>query len=134
VSQPFWVNTEEQSLSKKIKKTNPRIIQLISDLKAVSREGGVHIWRDIARRLERPTRQYPQVNLGKINRYTNTDDTVIIPGKVLGAGNIKHKVTVAALNFSDTAVEKITNSGGLCLKIEDLLTENPSGSAVKIIQ
>ena len=121
-------------MSKKIKKTNPRIVKLITDLKTASREGNVNLWRDIAHRLERPTRHYVQVNLSKINRHTSADDTVIIPGKVLGAGTIRHSVTVAALDFSCIAAEKITNNGGSCLKIEDVLTENPSGSGIKIMQ
>lgn len=121
-------------MSKNVKKTNPRIISLISDLKTASRESGVNIWREIARRLERPTRNYPEVNLSRINRYSGTDDTVLIPGKVLGAGSIEHKVTVVALNFSDSAMEKILDKGGSCLTIEELVRVNPGGSGIKIMQ
>lgn len=121
-------------MSKRTAKTNPRVLNLISDLKTASREGGVEIWRDTARRLERPTRKYTELNLSKINRYTGDNDVVIIPGKVLGSGNIEHRVTVAALSFSDTAMEKITNSGGSCLSIEQLVKENPSGSGIRIMQ
>jgi len=121
-------------LSKIIRKTNPRIIGLIVDLKALSRDNGVNIWRDIAGRLERPTRNYSEVNLSKINRHTIEDETVIVPGKVLSSGNIEHKVIVAALGFSDGAREKITKKGGSCLNIEDLVKENPNGSGVKIMQ
>jgi len=135
VSHPlYWGNTEEHRLKREIKKTNPRLIRLITDLKTLSREKDVHIWRDIAKRLERPARSYAQVNLSKINRYTIEDITVIVPGKVLGAGSIEHKVTVAALNFSDSALEKIKNKGGSCLTIEQLVEINPSGSGVKIMQ
>jgi large subunit ribosomal protein L18e len=121
-------------LSKMIRKTNPRIVDLISDLKVLSRENGVNIWRDIARRLERPARNYSEVNLSKINRHSREDETIVVPGKVLSSGNIEHKVIVAALGFSDSAREKITNKGGSCLNIEDLVKENPNGSGVKIMQ
>jgi large subunit ribosomal protein L18e len=120
-------------LSKIIRKTNPRIVGLISELKALSRENGVNIWRDIARRLERPTRNYSEVNLSKINRYTSDDETVIVPGKVLSSGNIEHKVIVAALGFSESAKEKITDKGGSCLHIEELVKKNPKGSGVRIM-
>lgn len=121
-------------MSSKIRKTNPRFIQLINDLKTISRENGVNIWRDIAKRLERPTRHYSEINLSRINRYTSADETIIIPGKVLGAGNIGHKLTVAALNFSDSAVDKIIEKGGSCLTIEELARMNPGGSGIKIMQ
>ncbi|NMB86161.1 MAG: 50S ribosomal protein L18e, partial [Methanothrix sp.] len=39
-------------------KTNPRIVRLISTLKAASRESGSPLWRDIAHRLEKPRRNY----------------------------------------------------------------------------
>lgn len=121
-------------MKRMIKKTNPRLIGLITDLKTLSRENNVRIWRDIAKRLERPARNYAQVNLSKINRHTVEDITVIVPGKVLGAGSIEHKVTIAAFNFSDSALEKINNKGGSCLTIEQLVKINPSGSGVKIMQ
>ncbi|MDY6965943.1 MAG: 50S ribosomal protein L18e [Halobacteriota archaeon] len=117
---------------KKIKKTNPRITELIDDLKAKSRQEGVPIWRDIAKRLERPTRNYSEVNLSRINRHSKDGETVLIPGKVLGAGLIDHPMNVAALDFSLTAKEKI-EAKGKCFSIEGLMEENPKGSGVRII-
>ncbi len=38
---------------KKIKKTNPRLVALIDDLKAATRNDGSAIWRDVAKRLEK---------------------------------------------------------------------------------
>lgn len=119
---------------KKIKKTNPRLINLISDLKAASRESGVAIWRDLARRLEKPRRNYAAVNISKINRHTKPDDLVLIAGKVLGSGDIDHKVTVAALNFSGQAISKIGSAGGECLRVEELMERHPKGSGVIILR
>lgn len=80
------------------RKTNPRIPELISTLKEESRNNDVLIWRDIAKRLEKPSRRYAQVNLSKINRYAKEGEVVLIPGKVLGAGELKTSVTIAALD------------------------------------
>jgi large subunit ribosomal protein L18e len=115
-------------------KTNPRIVRLIGDLKAASRENGAPIWRDIARRLEKPRRNYAAVNLSKINRHTEANDTVLVAGKVLAAGDIEHSVTVAALNFSSQAMSKIQAAGGRCLAIEGLVQEHPKGSGIKILR
>jgi large subunit ribosomal protein L18e len=115
-------------------KTNPRIVRLIGDLKAASRENGAPFWRDIAKRLEKPRRSYAAINLSKINRHTKSNDTVLVAGKVLASGDIEHSVTVAALNFSSQAISKIQKAGGKCLAIEKLVQEHPKGSGIKILR
>ncbi len=114
-------------------KTNPQLLDLISGLKKQSREKEAPLWRDIALRLERPTRNYSEVNLSRINRYTKEKDVVLIPGKVLGAGELDHKLTVAAVSFSANAKNKIIAAGGSCLTIGELMGTNPEGSRVRII-
>lgn len=115
-------------------KTNPRIVRLIGDLKAASRESGASLWRDVARRLEKPNRNYAAINLSKINRHTQSNDIVLVAGKVLASGDIEHSVTVAALNFSSQARSKIQAAGGKCLMIERLVVEHPKGSGIKILR
>ncbi|KCZ72062.1 ribosomal protein L18E [Candidatus Methanoperedens nitroreducens] len=114
-------------------KTNPQTLYLISNLKKQSREKGVPIWRDIALRLERPSRNRPEVNLSRINRYTKDSDLILVPGKVLGAGELNHQITVAAVSFSENARNKIAAVGGTCLTIEELMNTNPQGSGVRIM-
>ncbi len=114
-------------------KTNPHISDLISGLKKQSREKEAPLWRDIATRLLRPTRQYTEVNLSRLNRYTKDKDLVLVPGKVLGAGEINHTLIVAALGFSAGAKDKITAAGGSCLTIEELMSRSPDGARVRIM-
>lgn len=115
-------------------KTNPRIVRLIGELKAASRESGAPLWRDVARRLEKPNRSYAAINLSKINRHTQSNDTILVAGKVLAAGDLEHGVIVAALNFSSQARSKIIAAGGKCLMIENLIAEHPKGSGIKILR
>jgi large subunit ribosomal protein L18e len=117
-----------------IKKTNIRLIQLIEDLKRYAREHQVNIWKEIGRRLEAPSKNYAQVNLSRINRYTTLNDVIVVPGKVLGAGVLDHPVTVAAVNFTDLAQRKINGTGGAVMTIEELLETLPKGSNVRIIR
>ncbi|MBN2110445.1 MAG: 50S ribosomal protein L18e [Methanosarcinaceae archaeon] len=124
----------KKTFVKIIRKTNPRIPKLIANLKQVSRENDVPVWRDVAVRLERPRQNYAEVNLSKINRYANENETVLIPGKVLGSGVIGKAANVVALSFSSTAKEKITGLGGKCLTIEQALEGNPEGSGIRILQ
>jgi large subunit ribosomal protein L18e len=118
----------------KKEKTNPRLIRLISDLKSASRDNETPLWRDIAKRLEKPRRNYAAINLSKINRHTQPEDIVLVAGKVLGTGDLDHKITVAALGFSGQAMSKIAARGGRCLDIELLVKEHPKGTGIKILR
>ncbi|MEM0001296.1 MAG: 50S ribosomal protein L18e [Desulfurococcaceae archaeon] len=115
------------------KKTNLILRDLAETLLKYSREQKAEIWRQVAEELLKPTRKRRAVNISKINRYTGSGDYVIVPGKVLGSGDLDHAVTVAALSFSKTALEKINRAGGRAISIFELLRENPKGSNVKII-
>ena len=116
------------------KKTNPAITRLIMSLKEKSYQEEAAIWKDLARKLEKPTRRHAEVNLSLINRNSSADEQLLVPGKVLGSGSLDHKVRVAALNFSKTAQDKIINAGGECLEISELVEKNPKGSGVRIIE
>ena len=118
---------------KKLKKTNPMLITLIQDLKKKSHENDAPIWKDIALRLEKPARNWPEVNLDKIDKYINENETALIPGKVLSSGNLTKKVSIAAWSFSDKSLEKITKAGGKHMSIEDLVKANPKGKDVRIL-
>lgn len=124
----------KKSQKRVAKKTNPRIVELIGLLKETSHTENAPIWKDLAKRLEKPNRTHSEVNLSKIDRNTDVNEIVLVPGKVLGAGDLGHGVTVAALKISNTAKDKIESVGGKILTIEDILEENPSGSGVKILQ
>ncbi len=102
-------------------------------LRKYARQHKAPVWRYVAELLERPSRRRVIVNVSKINRYAKSGEIVVVPGKVLGAGIIEKPVTVAAMAFSASAVEKIKAAGGKVMHILDLLNENPRGSGVRII-
>jgi len=115
-------------------KTDPSLIALIFDLKATSRDNESAIWRDIALRLEKPKRNWAETNLSKIERYAKDGETVVVPGKVLAAGSITKKVTVAAFSFSEKAKAAIAESGGKAVSIRELMDANPKGSNIRIMR
>ena len=115
-------------------KTDPALIALIGDLKAKERENGAAIWRDIAKRLEKPKSNWAETNLSKLDRYAADGETILVPGKVLAAGEISKKITVAAYSFSATAESAIVAAGGKVMTIADLMEENPKGSNVRIMR
>lgn len=118
---------------KKTRKTNPNLVSLIKLLQTEGYHNNVPLWVDISKRLSRPTRHKAEVNLSTINRHTREGETVIIPGKVLGAGALDHAVIVSAFAFSQSAKEQI-NAKGRTLTIPELLKENPRGRGVRILE
>ena len=90
-------------------------------------------WMRVHELLSRPSRKRIVVNVSKINRYASDGDIVVVPGKVLGAGEINKKVKVAAFSFSYSAIEKIHEAGGETIHILELVKENPKGKGLKII-
>ena len=115
-----------------MKKTNPNLISLIQQLHQTSKEQKVNIWKDIAKRLEKPRKNYPQVNLDKIQKHLLDKETALVPGKVLGNGEIK-KIEIAAWEFSETAKNKIKKAGGKYYSIQELIKNNPKGTNIRII-
>ncbi len=121
-------------MARKIVKSNPSLVSLIQELKKKSYENDAPIWRDIAIRLEKPLRNWAEVNLDKIERYINDGEIALIPGKVLSSGVLTKKVSVAAWSFSEKAREKIESIGGKCLSIDELVKINPKGKGVRILR
>ncbi len=115
------------------KSPNPEVIQLIQFLKKQSKEKQAAIWQDIAEKLSKPSRQRVTVNLSRINRYSEKNDTLVVPGKLLASGELDHAVTVAAYAASDKAKEKLAAAKAKYLSIAELVKKNPQGSNVKII-
>lgn len=113
--------------------TNPYLRRLIEELKQKSRELKAPIWKAVAEKLEKPRRKKVEVNVYEIERHAREGETIVVPGVVLGNGEIKKQVIVAAWRFSSKAEEKIKKAGGRVMKIEELIKENPKGSNVKIL-
>lgn len=120
-------------MARTFKNPNPLRIKLIEDLKNFNKDKGYGIWNKVIKELSRTRKNRRYVNLWKINKNTNEGDVVIVPGKVLGDGEISHKVTIAAFEFSEGAKQKAANNNVRLMSIYELLNENPKGSNVKII-
>ncbi|MEM4244658.1 MAG: 50S ribosomal protein L18e [Candidatus Nanoarchaeia archaeon] len=113
--------------------TNVHLKALIRDLRKLSRKENVNVWRRVASELAKPTRSRREVNLFTINLSTNDKETVIVPGKVLGEGELERPVSVAAFRFSESAKQKIIKAGGKVLTIQDVMKSNPKGKDVRIL-
>ena len=113
--------------------TNPVLVGLIEDLKAAGHKHNVPFAIKLAEELSKPERIKVEVNLTRIERNANKGETIVVPGKVLGDGELKKPLTIAAANFSMSALEKISKAGGKALTLSELIEKNPKGTDVKIL-
>lgn len=90
------------------------------------------IWKKVSKKLSGPRRERIEANLYRINKKTKENDVIVVPGKVLGIGEIDHKITIACLVCSKKARKKIETSGSKLLSIEELFEQNPEGKDVKV--
>ena len=120
-------------MSKNNRKTNQSLIALIGDLKDQSRSSGSALWRDVALRLEASRSNWSQPNLSRLSRYAKEEEMILVPGKLLGSGDIFGKANVAAFSVSSSARSKIEAAGGRVITIRELMNENPKGKGVRIL-
>jgi len=116
----------------KVKNKDESVKLLIEKLNKKGKEKHPFL-KAIAKGLNRPRRERYEVNLIRLERYADPKDMVIVPGHVLGSGEIKKALTIAALKFSKSAREKIEKAGGRCMDIEELIEKVPSGKRIKIM-
>ena len=95
----------------KTKTTNRELFDLIRDLKKLSNKTGEGTWRAVAEKLSVPASRRAQINLRKIEKVANANETVLIPGKILGDGLLTKKVTIVAVSASESAKAKIEKAG-----------------------
>jgi len=119
---------------RRVRSTNPELLTIISSLRKKARDSNAPLWQDVADHLSSSRRRRIAVNLSRLNRHTRAKETVVVPGKVLGAGNLEHPISVAAFSFSTQARLKISKARGKCLSISELVEANPAGSNVRIME
>ncbi len=101
-------------------KTNPVLRQLILKLKKSKNND----YLKIAYFLAKPNRKSVSVNLDKINKFSKENETVLVPGKVLGLGDINKKIIISAFSFSEPARQKLKKAGCEIKTIKELSEKN----------
>lgn len=115
------------------RKSNSELVKTIDELKKASRENDAPIWKSIAKKLEGPSRNWPVVNISKLEYNLSKNGKAVIPGKMMGSGTLSKKVTVSAYSFTKSAVEKIEGAGGKCMIYNEFIKKNPTGKDVLVI-
>ncbi len=112
---------------------DPNGIKLVKELKQAAKKEDAGIWKRLAGELDRGRQNRRNVNIWRINKHTTDGETIVVPGKILGSGNLSHKLNIAAFKFTEGARHKIEKSGSKILSMSELIKKNPHGSNVRII-
>src|SRR5487761_1632370 len=107
--------------------TNQIVIQMVKTLHAASKKNNAPIWERLADLALKPTRAKRTINVGQLDKFVSDNDIIIVPGKVLGAGNLSHKITLCSFSISTTGAKKITQSGGKISDITQIIKDHPTG-------
>ena len=112
--------------------TNEQLQSLLVELKDKGHKSKSPFFLRLASDLGRSTRQRRVINLSKINRYTKDGETIVVPGKVLAAGELDHSITIAAWKFSEQAIAKIEKSKSKAMPISELIDSDVKGKKIRV--
>lgn len=113
--------------------TNPELVSTINFLKLKGRQTQTPLWNAVARYLSKSRRSRIVLNLGQVSRRVSDGAMLVVPGKVLSAGEPAQKLTIAAFKFTPETMSKVQKAGGRCIPIPKLVEENPSGKGVRLL-
>ena len=113
--------------------TNQVVIRMAKDLKKASIKNDAPIWAKLAKYALKPSIARRDINLKRIGHLTKENDIVVCPGKVLGTGNVSHKITLCSFSISNSAANKIIDNGGKLISFSDLIKQNPTGKGVVLL-
>src|SRR5437879_4145994 len=113
--------------------TNPELISAIGYLMKAGKQYQTPLWITIASFLGKSRRTRIVLNLGQVSKNLKGGEVIAVPGKVLGSGEPKEKLTIAAFKFSPRALVKVEKAGGRCIPFSRPVEENPSGTNVRLL-
>jgi large subunit ribosomal protein L18e len=102
-------------------------------LRNALKKNKVPIWKAVIKQLYRSRSNRREVNIGQLAHVTKDKEVVIVPGKILGSGEISHKLTLWCFTISEVATRKILDAGGKILPLDSLIKKYPDGKGVRII-
>jgi large subunit ribosomal protein L18e len=116
-----------------IKMANQVGIQMVKELKQASAKNDAPIWLRLAKLALKTSVSKRVVNLTQINDVTKEGEVIVVPGKILGTGNVSHKITLSSFSISNSAAKKIIESGGNIINFKEMIEKFPTGKGVRII-
>ncbi len=113
-------------------KFSPKNLKISAGIPSEARK--TPFWKRVMELLCAPSRRKMGVNVSRIAQYAKEGAVVVVPDKVLGAGSIAPRLTVAAVSFSGSAKKMIESSGGRAISIVEAAKKSPTGKDAVIIK
>ena len=115
------------------RKLNPDLAETILEAKKNKK------WLEIAGILASPRRRKISVNLEQINKIAEEQkvkesEKIVVPGKVLGQGELKKKLKIVAFSYSTSALEKLNQGKVVFSTILEEIKSNPDAKGIKILK
>ncbi|MEK6898901.1 MAG: hypothetical protein AABW79_02270 [Nanoarchaeota archaeon] len=116
-------------LKQRIKrKTNFELVETLELLKVNSH------WNNlIGLVLSSSTRKMPSINLKEIDLVMKEGDIIVVPGKVIGNGDLSKKGKICAMGFSASAIAKLHKAKCPAIKISEEIKSNSKAEGVKVL-
>jgi large subunit ribosomal protein L18e len=123
------IQISKTKIKKNIKrKTSPLTIEVLSEARKHK------FWLPLAKIISGPTRRHSALNLDEINKQVNVGEIAVVPGKVLGVGEITKKIKICALSFSSSALDKLKKSKMDYSLLNEEIKKNHEAKGVKILE
>ena len=74
------------------------------------------------------------MNLDQIDEKSKEGDTILVPGKVLGTGEVTKKLRIVAFSFSESARQKLKEKKCEMVTILEEIKVNPKAEGIKILK
>jgi large subunit ribosomal protein L18e len=101
--------------------------------KAAARSSKKPVYRRAVRMLSKRVNRLVEVNVGKLDAISAEGGILLVPGKVLGEGDVSKELHVGAVAFTGSAIQKISAAGGEALLIKDFVAKYEEGKGVLLV-
>jgi large subunit ribosomal protein L18e len=121
------------------KATDPQLLLLFNLYKFLARRSGSDFNKKIAHRLvlsNTNRRPYSISRLTVALQGKEADTIAVVVGKIVNDERLLAipKLAVAALKFSETARTRITAAGGVCITLDQLAIQRPTGDKCLLLE
>ena len=89
-------------------------------------------WGRVKELVNRSNRRRKGVNLSRLSKESQANQTVVVVDRVLGTGVLTHPITLAAEGISASAAIGLQKAGAKVVSFQELAAKNPSGKDVRI--
>ncbi len=103
-------------------------------MKRIAEKTSVKKWHDVlseakghglasqlSKIASKPRRGRVSVNLDKLDKHVKPSENIIVPGKVLGVGSVTKSFSISAIEYSESAAEKLKAAKCSIVELKEML-------------